>query len=230
MKKIIFIGLFLEPLEAYWQTSMLAKAKKIGAADFHFVDLRQFGGGSHRQVDDTPYGGGLGMILRIEPLVAAIKAAKKLANQPQVVLLTPRGETFNQSRASQIAKTSDDLILLGGYYEGYDERLINYVDGQISIGRYVLTNSILPSLVLADAVVRLLPEVLADPQTALEESFSQNEDLVEYPQYTKPAKFDGHQVPAVLLSGHHQNIAAWRQKQQRASSRQKSKKAKKIIS
>ena len=193
---------------------MLAKATQMGAVRLDCVDLRQFGLGPRRQVDDTPYGGGGGMILRIEPLVAAIEAVQQQAERPtQVVLLTPRGQLFKQADARALADSDADLILLGGRYEGYDERLVHFVDQQFSIGQYVLTGAELPALVVTDAVVRLLPNVLGAPDACQNDSFATAEATIEHPQYTKPEVFRNLAVPEVLKSGHHQAIDAWRKEQ-----------------
>lgn len=147
---------------------MLAKAQLANIVKFHVIDLRQFGLGRRRQVDDTPYGGGGGMILRIEPLVAAIEFAKQKTSQSsKVLLLTPRGQLFKQAMAFELAKAQLDLILIGGRYEGYDERIVGWVDQQISIGQFVLTGSELPALVVTDSIVRLLDGVLADSKVLI---------------------------------------------------------------
>lgn len=219
MKTISVIGLFLEPFEAYLKTSMMAKASAIEAANFNLVDLRDFGRGPHRKVDDTPYGGGEGMILMVEPLVAAIEAAKKVSPQAEVVLLTPRGQKLSQAVAGQLAG-GGDLILLGGYYSGYDERVLGWVDRSLSIGDYVLTSAALPALVLIDSVVRLLPGVLGGPTNATGGSFVADPRNLEHPQYTKPADFRGRTVPPVLTSGNHQEIAVWRQQQSGQTARE----------
>ena len=212
MKTISVIGLFLDPFESYIQTSMMAKATAIGAVSFNLIDLRDFGFGPHRKVDDTPYGGGEGMVLMVEPLVKAIEAARQASPQATVVLLTPRGDLFDQATASELSG-GGDLILLGGYYSGYDERIVDWVDRSLSIGSYVLTSAALPALVLIDSVVRLLPGVLGGPSNATEGSFVVDPQKLEHPQYTKPAEFRGQAVPPILTSGNHQEIAVWRQQQ-----------------
>ena len=214
MKKISIISLFPQALEAYLRVGMLAKAAALGVVAFELVDLRRFGVGPRQQVDDTPYGGGGGMILRIEPLVTALEDAKSKSPEAEVVLLTPKGEVFEQATALTLAASERDLILIGGRYEGYDERLTSWTDRQLSIGRYVLTGSELPALVLADAVVRLLDGVLgAGTQNVVDESFTAAADHLEYPQYTKPEVFRDLAVPPILLSGNHQEIADWRRRQ-----------------
>ena len=213
MKKISIISLFPQALEAYLGAGMMAKAAEIGAVAFETVDLRRFGVGPRRQVDDTPYGGGGGMILRVEPLVAAVEDAKSRSPEAETILLTPRGEIFDQQIAAGLADSGRDLILVGGRYEGYDERLVGWTDRQLSIGCYVLTGCELPALVLADAVVRLLGGVLgAGEENVNDESFTAAADYLEHPQYTKPEVFRGLAVPPVLLSGNHREIADWRRR------------------
>lgn len=214
MKTIHIIGLFLAPHQAYTATSMMAKATAVGAVRFNLVDLRQFGDGPHRKVDDNPYGGGDGLILMVEPLVKAIETAKADSPEATTVLLSPRGQRFDQAAAGELAG-GGDLILLGGYYAGYDERVVDWVDRSLSIGDYVLTSAALPALVVADAVVRLLPGVLGGPANATSGSFVADPDRVEHPQYTRPAEFRGRPVPPVLVSGNHGEIDAWRRQQQK---------------
>lgn len=194
---------------------MLRKAQKSKLVQYELIKLRDFGIGPRKQVDDTPYGGGDGMVLRIEPLVEAIKRAKfKLQTSNfKVVLMTPRGKKFNQAKAKQLAKL-DNLILVCGRYEGYDERVTKFVDERISIGDYVLTGGELPAMVVIDAVTRLLPGVLGGATSAELESFSQP-GVIEYPHYTRPEVFRGLKVPNVLLSGDHAKIETWRRKNQK---------------
>lgn len=212
--KIQIITLFPEMFEGVLNTSMLWKAQDKKLVEYKLINLRDFGIGPRKQVDDTPYGGGDGMVLRVESLVAAIQHAKSLvtSHQPLVVLMTPRGEKFSQAKARQLAKL-DDLILVCGRYEGYDERVTEFVDEQLSIGDYVLTGGELPAMVVIDAVSRLIPGVLGGKTSAAEESFSQGSE-VEYPHYTRPEEFRGLKVPDVLLTGHHAEIAKWRSEQQ----------------
>ena len=211
MKTITVVSLFPEALAGYLQTSMMKKAQAVGAVQFDLLDLRRFGVGPRRQVDDTPYGGGDGMVLRVEPLVAAVESVVESQPQTKVILLTPRGTIFHQAMARRLAADSDDLLLLAAHYEGYDERLVDWVDYQISLGDYIVTNGQLPALVLADAVVRLLPSVLGGSTSSLQESFRDNQ-TVEHPHYTKPAQWRNLAVPEVLLSGDHQAIANWRRR------------------
>lgn len=196
-------------------TSMLWKAQDKKLVKYNLINLRDFGIGPRKQVDDTPYGGGDGMVLRVEPLVAAIQHAKSLVagHQSLVVLMTPRGKKFNQAKARGLSKL-DDLILVCGRYEGYDERVVEFMDEEISIGDFVLTGGELPAMVVIDAVTRLIPGVLGGATSAEKESFSKP-NIVEHPQYTRPEEYRGRKVPDVLLTGHHAEIAKWRQVQQK---------------
>lgn len=210
------VTLFPEMFEGVLNTSMLRKAQEKNLVKFQLINLRDFGLGPRKNVDDTPYGGGDGMLLKPEPLVAAIEAAKlKTKNQkPKVILMTPRGEKFTQAKARKLAAVND-IILVCGRYEGYDERVTAFVDEQVSIGDYVLTGGELPAMVVMDAVSRLVPGVLGGETSAQKESFAQ-EGVVEYPQYTRPEAFRDMKVPDVLLSGNHEQIEQWRQKNSRA--------------
>ncbi len=210
--KIITISLFPEMFPPVLETSMLFKAKDKGIVEFENVSLRDYGLGPRKQVDDTPYGGGDGMLLKPAPVVAAIEDAKKKAKNSKVILLTPRGERFNQAKAKELAKNKQDLIFVCARYEGYDERITEFVDEQISIGDYILTGGELPAMVVIDSVVRLIPGVLGGETSAEIESFADGKTL-EYPQYTRPEEFRGMKVPDVLLSGHHGEIAKWRKEQ-----------------
>ena len=195
-------------------TSMLWKAQDKELVTFEYINLREFGLGKRRTVDDTPYGGGDGMLLKPEPLVAAIEAAKRgteRGTSAKTVLLTPRGERYTQAKARDLAK-EDELIFACARYEGYDERVTDYVDEQISIGDYVLTGGELPAMTVIDSVVRLLPGVLGGEKSAEIESFSDGHTL-EFPQYTRPEDFRGQKVPQVLLSGNHAEIDKWRKEQ-----------------
>lgn len=194
--------------------SMLWKAADRGIVQYEFINLRDYGLGPRKQVDDTPYGGGDGMLLKPEPLVAAIEYAKERVSDPRsraaVVLPTPRGKMYKQSDAKRLAAELDDLIIVCPRYEGYDERVVEWVDEQFCIGNYVLTGGELPAMVILDSVVRLLPGVLGGETSADIESFQDDDTTIEYPQYTRPADFRGLKVPEVLLNGHHAEIAKWR--------------------
>ncbi|MGV9001650.1 MAG: tRNA (guanosine(37)-N1)-methyltransferase TrmD [Candidatus Saccharimonadaceae bacterium] len=210
MKKIQVVTLFPEMFEGVLNTSMMWKAQKEAAVEFNLINLRDFGIGPRQQVDDTPYGGGDGMLLKPEPLFAAVAVAK--ANDPtaKVLLMTPRGQRWKQATAKSYADATHGYILICGRYEGYDERIITLVDEQISVGDYVLTGGELPAMTIIDSIVRLIPGVLGGADSAEIESFSDGETL-EFPQYTKPAEHLGLKVPDVLLSGNHAVIAKWRQ-------------------
>jgi tRNA (guanine37-N1)-methyltransferase len=209
--KIQIITLFPEMFEGVLGNSMLWKAKDKGIVTYELINLREFGLGPRQQVDDTPYGGGDGMLLKPEPLVAAIEQAK--ANDPsaKVFLPTPRGNIYKQSDAKKLAAGGDGMIIICPRYEGYDERITKWVDKSFCIGNYVLTGGELPAMILIDSVVRLLPGVLGGETSAEIESFQQDDQNIEFPQYTRPEEFQGMKVPDVLLSGHHAEIEAWRQ-------------------
>jgi tRNA (guanine37-N1)-methyltransferase len=212
MKKIQVITLFPEMFEGVFNTSMMWKAQKESAAEFRTINLRDFGIGPRSQVDDTPYGGGDGMLLKPEPLFAAVNRAKENDPDAKVVLMTPRGRRWVQRTAREWADRQTGLIFICGRYEGYDERIVSVVDEQVSVGDYVLTGGELPAMTVIDSVVRLLPGVLGGETSAEIESFSDGETL-EFPQYTRPEEFNGMKVPDILLSGNHGAIAAWRKDQ-----------------
>ena len=209
MKKIQIITLFPEMFEGVLNNSMLWKAQDKKLAEFKLINLRDFGLGPRKQVDDTPYGGGDGMLLMVEPLFKAIELAKENCPNAKVVLMTPKGERWVQSRAQAWADSNEDIIIVCGRYEGYDERVLSLVDYQVSIGDYVLTGGELAAMILVDSIVRLIPGVLGGENSSKIESFSDGETL-EYPQYTRPEVFRDMKVPEVLLSGNHAEIAKWR--------------------
>lgn len=209
MKKIQVVTLFPEMFEGVLNTSMLWKAQKENAVEFRLINLRDYGIGPRKQVDDTPYGGGDGMLLKPEPLFAAVEAAKEQDPTAKVLLMTPRGRRWKQALAQEYADTGQGYIFICGRYEGYDERITSLVDAQLSVGDYVLTGGELPAMTIIDSIVRLLPGVLGGEASTEIESFADGETL-EFPQYTKPAEFRGMQVPEVLLSGHHGAIETWR--------------------
>lgn len=209
MKKIQVITLFPEMFEGVLHSSMMWKAQKEGAVTFELINLREYGIGPRRQVDDTPYGGGDGMLLKPEPLFAAVAAAKVNDPTAKVLLMTPRGQRWKQATAQAYADADQGYIFICGRYEGYDERIVTLVDQQLSVGDYVLTGGELPAMTIIDSIVRLIPGVLGGAASAEIESFADGETL-EFPQYTKPAEFNGLTVPDVLLSGNHAAIARWR--------------------
>ncbi|HET6864020.1 MAG TPA: tRNA (guanosine(37)-N1)-methyltransferase TrmD, partial [Candidatus Saccharimonadales bacterium] len=198
---IQIISLFPEMFEGVLNSSMLWKAQKEKLVEYKVVNLRDFGIGPRKQVDDIPYGGGDGMVLRPEPLFGAVEQAKKTDPDAQVVLMTPRGEMFNQEIAREFASTEAGLIIICGRYEGYDERITATVDKQLSVGEYVLTGGELPAMIVVDTVTRLIPGVLGGETSAELESYSQA-DIIEHPHYTRPEEYRGLKVPDVLLSGH----------------------------
>ncbi len=209
VRKIQVITLFPEMFDGVLNTSMMWKAQKEGAIEFSLINLRDYGIGPRKQVDDTPYGGGDGMLLKPEPLFAAIAAAKKADPSAKVLLMTPRGRRWKQDVAQQFADAPEGYIFICGRYEGYDERVVELVDEQLRVGDYVLTGGELPAMTIIDSIVRLIPGVLGGEASAEIESFADGETL-EFPQYTKPAEFEGRAVPEVLLSGNHAVIEAWR--------------------
>ena len=214
--KITFISLFPDMFSGVLDASMLHKAQQIGAVEFEHVNLRDFGIGPRKQVDDIPYGGGDGMVLKPEPLVASIEHAKKKSPDAKVLLPTPRGTVFKQSTAKKFATAKQDLIIVCARYEGYDERVTEYIDQQLCIGQYVLTGGELPAMIIADSVVRLLPGVLGGETSAEKESFQDDDQKIEHPHYTRPEEFRGKKVPDVLRSGDHAKIDQWRQKEEGA--------------
>lgn len=209
MRKFQVITLFPEMFTGVFGSSMMWKAQKDDIVRLSTIDLRQFGIGPRKQVDDTPYGGGDGMLLKPEPLFAAVEHAKQADPDAKVVLMTARGQRWKQATAQQFADGDDNYIFICGRYEGYDERITTLVDYQVSVGDYVLTGGELPAMTVIDSIVRLIPGVLGGEASAAIESFSDGETL-EFPQYTKPAEFRGMKVPEVLLSGNHGEIAKWR--------------------
>ena len=215
--KIDIITLFPDMFKGPFDMSMLWKAQDKQLVQINLIDLREFGLGARRTVDDTPYGGGDGMVLKPEPVVAAIEAAKAANPGARVIALTPSGHRYEQAMAAELA-TLPGLILLAGHYEGFDERILSYVDDQVSIGDYVLTGGELPAMVIADSVIRLIPGVLGGEQSAHDESFS-DPSLLEYPHYTRPQEFRGATVPEVLQNGHHAEIAKWRQEMAEAKTK-----------
>lgn len=208
--KIQVITLFPEMFEGVFQTSMLWKAAKDGIAEYSCIHLREYGLGARKTVDDTPYGGGDGMLLMIEPMMKAVDAAKQNDPEAKVLLMTPRGNVWKQSKAKQYADDGNGLIIICGRYEGYDERITSVVDEQICIGNYVLTGGEIPAMAVVDSVVRLLPGVLGGETSAEIESFVADDVTIEAPQYTRPAEYKGMKVPDVLLNGNHAEIAQWR--------------------
>jgi tRNA (guanine37-N1)-methyltransferase len=199
----LFPGMFDSPLGH----SILKKAQEKRLISVRLVDPRDYTTDKHRTADDSPYGGGQGMVMKPEPLVAAIEAAKKDLHRPRVILLSPRGKLFDQAEAQRLSQEKE-LVLVCGRYEGVDERVKAFVDEELSVGDYTLSGGELPAMVVIDAVARLIPGVLGNLKSPEEESFS--DGLLEYPQYTRPEEFRGMKVPDVLLSGDHERIQKWR--------------------
>lgn len=207
---IQILSLFPEMFSGPFQNSILKRAQEQKIIEFRFINFRDFTLDKHRMVDDIPYGGGSGMVLKPEPIYRSLQFAKETKPDPKVILLTPQGETFKQQTARKLA-AEEHLVMICGHYEGFDERIRSFVDIELSIGDYVLTGGELAAMVISDAVARLLPGVLGSEESAIRDSFSEN--LLDYPQYTRPVEFEGLQVPEILLSGHHAKIEAWRRQQ-----------------
>ena len=214
MRKFQVITLFPEMTTGVFNNSMMWKAQKDGIVELTTVNLREFGLGPRRQVDDTPYGGGDGMLLMVEPLWKAVEFAKSQDETAKVVLMSPRGQRWKQAKAQKEADDDRGVIFICGRYEGVDERILELVNEQWSIGDFVLTGGELAAMMMIDSIVRLIPGVLGGEKSAEIESFSDGETL-EFPQYTRPEEFKGLRVPDVLLSGHHGKIAEWRAEQSR---------------
>ena len=190
---------------------MLWKAQEKNLVEFELINLRDFGIGPRRQVDDTPYGGGDGMLMKPEPIFAAVEHAKKTNPGALTLLMTPKGDVWNQQSAYTLSDDpKQNYIIICPHYEGYDERILALVDRQISIGKYILTGGELPAMIVIDSIVRLIPGVLGGENSAAIESFSDGDNL-EYPQYTRPEVFRDMKVPDILLSGNHGAIAQWRE-------------------
>ena len=210
MRKMQVITLFPAMFTGVFENSMMWKAQKDEVVQLSTIDLREYGIGPRRTVDDTPYGGGDGMLLKPEPLFAAVEKAKENDPTAKVLLMTARGERWAQAAAQAHADQAEQgYIFICGRYEGYDERITTLVDEQIRVGDYVLTGGELPAMTIIDSIVRLIPGVLGGEESAAIESFSDGETL-EFPQYTRPEEFRGMRVPDVLLSGNHGAIAKWR--------------------
>ena len=216
MRKFQVITLFPEMFTGVFENSMMWKAQKDGLVELSTIDLREFGLGPRRQVDDTPYGGGDGMLLMIEPLWNAVQTAKENDPTAKVLIMTPRGQRWKQALAHEYSEADHGYIFICGRYEGYDERIMALVDQEVSVGDYVLTGGELPAMTIIDSIVRLIPGVLGGADSAAIESFSDGETL-EFPQYTRPVVWNDMSVPDVLLSGHHAEIAKWRAMQSKRS-------------
>ena len=208
MLRVEVLTLFPRMISVYVSESILGKAQESGVLEVKVTDVRDFAEGRHRVCDDAPYGGGAGMVMKPEPLVAAIEAARARLPTARTILMSPRGPTFTQAMARELALLEGGMILVCGRYEGVDERVVKYVDAELSLGDFVLTGGEVPAMAVLDAVARLRPGVLGNETSASMESFEAG--LLEYPQYTRPPVFRGEAVPAVLQSGDHARIARWR--------------------
>ena len=199
----IFPGMFESP----FGDSIIQRAREEGLLDLRVHDLRDYSLNKHRKVDDTPFGGGVGMVMNVEPIARVIAAIKKEVPETRTILLSPGGRPFDQEKAWELSRLPS-LTLICGRYEGVDERVrLHFVDEEISIGDYVLTGGEIPAMVLVEAISRLVPGVLGDPESVVEESFT--DGLLEYPQYTRPRDYQGFKVPEILISGDHKKIRDW---------------------
>ena len=203
------LTLFPELVSSFFEHGMISRGIEKNLITGHCINIRDFSCDRHNTVDDRPYGGGSGMVMKPEPLQAAILAARKRSPESKVVLMTPQGNRFNQEKAFELARQNKGLIFVCGRYEGIDERIYTtLVDEEISIGDYVMTGGELASMVIIDSIARLIPGVLGSSESAKSDSFI--DDRLEYAQYTRPEEFEGLKVPAVLLSGNHEKIRLWR--------------------
>lgn len=204
--KFDVVTLFPELIDVYTKNGIIGRAVENGLFDLDYVNLRDYSEDKHKKVDDYPYGGGPGMLLKPEPMFKALDAIKK--DNSYIIYLSPKGNLFNQHKARELSE-KEHIILIAGHYEGIDQRIIDrYVDEEVSMGDYVLTSGELPVLMIVDAVGRLIPGVLGSDESSVEESHSDN--LLEYPQYTRPESYMEMEVPEILLSGHHKRIEEWR--------------------
>lgn len=218
--RIDILTLFPEAIEPYLATSIVGRAQQDKLADIHLWNIRDFATDTHKTVDDTPYGGGAGMVMKIEPIHKALQVVcskftvvslptGQAGTKRRIIVLSARGNQFTQQKAVELSKV-DHLILICGRYEGIDQRVADHLaDEEISVGPYVLAGGELPALIITEAAIRLLPGVLGNPLSLADESHN-TEGAIESPQYTKPEEYEGWRVPDVLLSGHHEQIATWR--------------------
>lgn len=206
--RIDIITVLPELLRSPFEHSILKRAQSKGLVEVNLIDLREYGLGKHKQVDDYAFGGGAGMVMMVEPIANCINKLKSERNYDEVIYMTPDGETFNQKTANTLSLLKN-IIILSGHYKGVDERIReHFITKEISIGDYVLSGGELPAAVVSDAIIRLIPGVLNDETSALTDSFQDN--LLAPPEYTRPADYSGWQVPDILLSGHEKNIEKWR--------------------
>ena len=210
--RIDILTLFPDMCNAVMSASVIGRAREAGKVEINAIDIRDYTLDKHRRVDDKPYGGGMGMIMAPQPIYDCFQSlCEEIGTRPHLIYLTPQGKTLTQERVKELSRL-DNIALLCGHYEGIDERVIEALEPEeISVGDYVLTGGELPALIVADAVSRMLPGVLSDDECFEEESHFNS--LLEYPQYTHPAQWQGQEVPEVLLSGHHANVDKWRREQ-----------------
>lgn len=210
--RIDIMTLFTDMCDSVLNESIIGRARQAGKVEINTIDIRDFSIDKHRHVDDKPYGGGNGMVMLAEPIYRCYNSiCEQIGKKPHLVYMTPQGKTLTQQRVKELSKL-DNIVILCGHYEGVDERVIDELEPEeISIGDYVLTGGELPALILADSISRMLDGVLSNDECFEEESHYNS--LLEYPQYTHPAVWNGREVPEVLLSGHHQNVDKWRRKQ-----------------
>ncbi|MFA7075108.1 MAG: tRNA (guanosine(37)-N1)-methyltransferase TrmD [Candidatus Izemoplasmatales bacterium] len=202
------LTLFPEMIEPIINSSILKRAKDNKLVEFNIINFRDFSTNKHKTVDDTPYGGGSGMILSVEPIYLALESLK---GTPYKILLSPQGSTFNQEKAKTLLEKKD-IVFICGHYEGFDERVTEYIDEELSLGDFVMTGGEIAAIAMIDAIVRMVPGVLGSQESFEKDSFYDN--LLDYPQYTKPREFKGLTVPDVLLSGNHAKIEKWRKEMQ----------------
>ncbi len=225
--KISIITLFPSMIEGFLTESIVGKAVKKGMVELEIINLRDFAKDTYGSVDDRPYGGGAGMVLKVDLLHAClqsvlgeerhnstkcrVQSTKKMQVKVRVILTSAKGHTYSQAKAEKYASKYNHLVIIAGHYEGVDERILQFIDDEVSIGQYVLTGGELPAAIIADSVIRLIPGVLGDDMSNVDESFSQG--LLEYPQYTRPEKFKDMEVPGILRGGNHAEITKWRRGQ-----------------
>lgn len=205
------LTLFPEIFSGYMSQSILNKSLERGLVEIHVHNMRDWAKGRHNKIDDTPYGGGPGMILMVDPVVNCVRDVQQMTSDPGIVImLTPQGQTLKQPLVETLA-TNQRMILLCGRYEGFDQRVIDILQPmELSIGDYILNGGEVASMVLIDSLVRMVPGVLGDEKSSWDDSFSRGNRMLEYPQYTRPREFEGHEVPEILLSGNHGEIEKWR--------------------
>lgn len=214
------LTLFPDMFPGYMSQSLLNKAIENGIVEVHVHNMRDWSTDKHNKIDDRPYGGGPGMILSVEPVIRCVKAVQEMTDDPgQVIVMTPQGERLCQPTVERLAKT-ERMILLCGRYEGFDQRVIDILDPlELSIGDYILNGGEVAAMVVVDSLVRMVPGVLGDEKSSWDDSFSRGNRMLEYPQYTRPQNFEGHEVPDVLLSGNHKQIEQWRKAQSLAKTK-----------